>query len=35
MAQNIQPIFILPEDTRRTIGKDAQRNNIAAARAVA
>ncbi|MBI2508379.1 TCP-1/cpn60 chaperonin family protein [Candidatus Woesearchaeota archaeon] len=35
MTQNVQPIFILPEDTRRTIGKDAQRNNIAAARAVA
>ena len=35
MANQIQPIFILPEDTKRTIGKDAQRNNIAAARAVA
>jgi len=32
---NIQPIFILPEDTKRTTGKDAQRNNIAAAKAVA
>lgn len=32
---NIQPIFILPEDTKRTSGKDAQRNNIAAAKAVA
>ncbi|MBU0460238.1 MAG: TCP-1/cpn60 chaperonin family protein [Nanoarchaeota archaeon] len=32
---NVQPIFILPEDTRRTTGKDAQRNNIAAAKAVA
>ena len=32
---NIQPIFILPEDTRRTTGKDAQRDNIAAAKAVA
>lgn len=30
-----QPIFILPEDTKRTTGKDAQRNNIAAAKAVA
>ena len=30
-----QPIFILPEDTKRTSGKDAQRNNIAAAKAVA
>ncbi len=35
MANQIQPIFILPEDTKRTIGRDAQRNNIAAARAVA
>jgi thermosome len=33
--QNVQPIFILPEDTKRTSGKDAQRNNIAAAKAVA
>ncbi|MBR9683460.1 thermosome subunit [Candidatus Woesearchaeota archaeon] len=32
---NVQPIFILPEDTQRTTGKDAQRNNIAAAKAVA
>lgn len=30
-----QPILILPEGTMRTKGKDAQRNNIAAARAVA
>ncbi|MBI4021166.1 MAG: TCP-1/cpn60 chaperonin family protein [Candidatus Aenigmarchaeota archaeon] len=30
-----QPIFILPEGTLRTRGKDAQRNNIAAARQVA
>jgi len=35
MSDNIQPIFILPEDTRRTTGKDAQRNNIMAAKAVA
>lgn len=35
MAHQIQPIFILPEDTKRTTGKDAQRNNIAAAKAVA
>jgi len=35
MSNNIQPIFIMPEDTRRTSGKDAQRNNIAAAKAVA
>ena len=33
--QNVQPIFILPEDTKRTTGKDAQKNNIAAAKAVA
>ncbi len=32
---NVQPIFILPEDTKRTSGKDAQRNNIMAAKAVA
>ncbi len=32
---NIQPIFIMPEDTKRTTGKDAQHNNIAAAKAVA
>ncbi len=32
---NYQPIFILPEDTQRTTGRDAQRNNIAAAKAVA
>ncbi|PIZ51296.1 thermosome subunit [Candidatus Woesearchaeota archaeon CG_4_10_14_0_2_um_filter_33_13] len=32
---NMQPIFILPEDTKRTTGRDAQRNNIAAAKAVA
>ncbi len=31
----MQPIFILPEDTKRTSGRDAQRNNIAAAKAVA
>src|SRR3989344_6448727 len=29
MANQIQPIFILPQDTQRTTGKDAQRNNIA------
>lgn len=32
---NQQPIFILPEGTNRTIGKDAQRNNIMAAKLVA
>jgi thermosome len=30
-----QPILILPEGTLRSVGKDAQRNNIAAAKAVA
>ena len=34
MAQNIQPIFILPEGTQRTLGRDAQRNNIMAAKLV-
>ncbi|MAG01753.1 thermosome subunit [Candidatus Pacearchaeota archaeon] len=29
-----QPIYILPESTERTIGKDAQRNNILAAKLV-
>jgi archaeal chaperonin len=35
MSQNVQPIFIMPEDTKRTTGRDAQNNNIAAAKAVA
>ena len=35
MAGEVQPIFILPEGYSRTSGKDAQRNNIAAAKAVA
>ena len=35
MAQQIQPIFILPENYQRTVGRDAQRNNIMAAKAVA
>ena len=35
MTQQYQPIFILPENSQRTTGKDAQRNNIAAAKAVA
>ena len=30
-----QPIYIMPENTERTIGKDAQRNNILAAKLVA
>ena len=34
MAQG-QPIFILPEGALRTTGRDAQRNNIMAAKAVA
>ncbi len=34
MNNQIQPIFILPEGTQRTSGKSAQRNNIAAAKAV-
>ncbi|MFH0867909.1 MAG: thermosome subunit alpha [Candidatus Woesearchaeota archaeon] len=33
--QNIQPIFILPEGSQRTIGRDAQRTNIMAAKLVA
>jgi archaeal chaperonin len=32
---NVQPIFILPQDTKRTVGRDAQRMNIAAAKLVA
>ncbi len=35
MAQQIQPIFILPEGSQRTAGKDAQSTNIMAAKAVA
>ena len=35
MTQQIQPIFILPEGSQRTTGRDAQKNNIAAAKAVA
>jgi thermosome len=35
MTQQIQPIFILPEGSERSIGRDAQRTNIAAAKAVA
>jgi len=33
--QNVQPIFILPEGSQRTVGRDAQRNNIMAAKLVA
>ncbi len=35
MTNQIQPIFILPEGAQRQFGKDAQRNNIAAAKLVA
>jgi archaeal chaperonin len=35
MSNNVQPVFILPEDTKRTTGREAQQNNIAAAKAVA
>jgi archaeal chaperonin len=35
MSKNMQPIFILPESTQRTTGKNAQRNNILAAKLVA
>jgi len=35
MSDTMQPIYIMPEDSKRTTGKDAQRNNIAAAKAVA
>ncbi|MCK4335558.1 MAG: TCP-1/cpn60 chaperonin family protein [Candidatus Aenigmarchaeota archaeon] len=34
-AQGVQPIFILPEGTSRTRGRDAQKNSIAAAKVVA
>ena len=35
MTNQLQPIFILPEGTQRTTGKNAQRNNIMAAKLVA
>jgi thermosome len=35
MAEDKQPIFILSDSMQRTMGKDAQRNNIMAARLVA
>jgi len=35
MSTQIQPIFILPEGTQRTTGRNAQRNNIMAAKLVA
>jgi len=34
-AQTVQPIFILPEGTLRTKGREAHKNNIAAAKLVA
>ncbi len=34
MANQTQPIFILSQDTQRTMGKDAQRTNIMAAKLV-
>ena len=33
--KEVQQIFIIPENTRRTTGKDAQRMNIMAAKLVA
>ena len=35
MSDKIQPIFILPEDTQRATGRNAQRTNITAAKLVA
>ena len=35
MSKEIQPIFILPEGTQRTTGRNAQKNNIMAAKLVA
>ena len=35
MSQDKQPIIIFPENSQRTMGRDAQRNNILAARIVA
>ncbi len=35
MARDVQPIFILPEGSQRSTGKNAQRNNIMAAKLVA
>lgn len=35
MAQGGQPIFILPEGTSRSVGRDAQRNNILAGKVLA
>ena len=35
MTNQVQPIFILQEGTQRSVGRDAQRNNIMAAKMVA
>jgi archaeal chaperonin len=35
MSNNVQPIFIMPEDSKRITGREAQLNNITAAKAVA
>src|SRR3989339_252790 len=35
MSREVQPIFILPEGTQRTTGRNAQRTNIMAAKMVA
>src|SRR3989338_7842811 len=32
---NSQPVYIMPENVQRTLGRDAQRNNILAAKIVA
>ncbi|MBW2969001.1 TCP-1/cpn60 chaperonin family protein [Candidatus Woesearchaeota archaeon] len=34
MSKDIQPIFIMPEGTQRTTGKNAQRNNILAGKLI-
>jgi len=34
MSKDVQPIFILPEGTQRTTGKNAQRNNILAGKLI-
>ena len=35
MAENNQPVYIMPEDTKRTVGKSAQQMNILAGKLVA
>jgi archaeal chaperonin len=35
MSNQVQPIFILPEGTQRTVGREAQRANLTAAKLVA